>query len=118
MAIYLAVNVPNRTDLFALNAIPDRPEHESECQRNRPFHSSILGWFSACTSESLGNSFKGHMPRPFHEPLNQYIGFRTPAHFLIVIPASAQEQEVPFNCTLDVGREPLQAPLPFSLEVD
>lgn len=45
------------------------------------------------THPSCGGSFKGYMPRPFHEPLNQWMRCRSPAHTPTVIPTSAQRQE-------------------------
>lgn len=87
---------------------------------NRRLHSPILGWFSTCVSESLGSSFKGHMPRPFmiHWITEWGWGPSTPPHR---DPSRCSDQEkegVPFSHPLDVGQGPRQASLPLSMQME
>lgn len=68
MDVGSTVQVSDAADLHALTMIPARLDHESEFQRNRQFHSSILWCPHTCVSESLGSSFRGCLSRPLHEP--------------------------------------------------
>lgn len=58
---------------------------------------------------------EGYVPRPFHEPLNQWMGCRTLAYFLILIPTSTQGQEGEGGVLQSPpGRGPIASPSIFT----
>lgn len=88
-----AVNVPNTADLFIFIWLwHQRDLDTSKSAREQAIHSSVLGWYSTCMSESLGSSFKRHMPGPSWATDSLH-GVRDPAHLSIAIPASAQNRK-------------------------